>query len=121
MTLQEVYAALGGDYEDVTRRMFGEKMTVKFMLKFPCDKSYGLLCSSLEGEDYETAFRAVHSLKGVCRNLGFTRLYRSSSMLADALRQEALCKKELLDVLFAKIKRDYEENVSVILKYEKEI
>ena len=37
-------------------------------------------------QDYDEAFRAAHTIKGVCQNLGFTLLYRSSAALCEALR-----------------------------------
>ncbi len=49
MTLQECYAAFGGDYEGVVARLRSEKTVKKFALKFLNDKSYGLLCSSQIG------------------------------------------------------------------------
>ena len=72
MNLQECYEALGGDFEDVLSRLRSEKLVQKFVLKFLNDKSFDLLCSSLEEENYEEAFRASHTIKGVCQNLRFT-------------------------------------------------
>ena len=65
MNLQECYEALGGDFEDVLSRLRSEKLVQKFVLKFLNDKSFDLLCSSLEEENYEEAFRASHTIKGV--------------------------------------------------------
>ncbi len=86
MTLQECYAMFGGDYEGVVSRLRSEKTVKKFALKFLNDKSYELLCSSLEAGAYEEAFRASHTLKGLCQNLGFSRLLESSTRLTEALR-----------------------------------
>ncbi|WP_298031304.1 Hpt domain-containing protein [uncultured Dysosmobacter sp.] len=55
------------------------------MLKFLEDKSCGLLRTSMAEKNYEEAFRAAHTIKGVCQNLRFTRLGKSSSRLSDAL------------------------------------
>lgn len=86
MTLQECYAAMGGNYEDAIGRLRSERLVQKFVLKFLSDGSYELLCRSLEEKNYEEAFRAAHTIKGMCQNLDFTRLYRSSSALSEALR-----------------------------------
>ena len=40
MELKEVYEKIGGDYDDVVRRLMGEKLVRKFLLKFLDDKSY---------------------------------------------------------------------------------
>lgn len=86
MSLKECYAVLGGDYEGVVARFHGERLVQKFALKFLADGSYQLLQDSLAAKNYEEAFRAAHTIKGVCQNLGFTRLYESSAKLTDALR-----------------------------------
>ena len=70
MELKEVYEKLGGDYDDVVRRLMGEKLVRKFLLKFLDDKSYADLERTLSEGDYKEAFRAAHTLKGVAANMG---------------------------------------------------
>ena len=115
MTLQECYAAMGGDYAGVTSRLPTERMVQKFVLKFLNDGSYDLLVRSMEAEDYAEAFRAAHTIKGVCQNLGFTVLYQSSSQLSEALRhgytQEA-------DSLVEQVSKNYQETVGAIRAFE---
>ena len=111
MTLQECYAAMGGDYEGVMGRLRSERMVQKFVLKFLADGSYGLLLSSVEAEDWLEAFRASHTIKGVCQNLGFTRLYESSSALSEAMRDG----KPLGDpALLERVKADYQTTAGAI-------
>ena len=86
MTIQECYAALEGDYEEVLGRLYSEALVKKFVGKFLADQSFQLLESSLNAEDYDEAFRAAHTLKGVAQNLSFTKLYRSSHEITEALR-----------------------------------
>ena len=86
MTLQDCYTALGGDYADVSARLRSDRLVRKFVLKFLEDKSCDLLRTSMAEKNYEEAFRAAHTIKGVCQNLSFTRLGESSSRLSDALR-----------------------------------
>ena len=64
MTLQECYAAMGGDYEGVMGRLRSERMVQKFVLKFLADGSYDLLLSSAAAADWQEAFRAAHTIKG---------------------------------------------------------
>ena len=52
MTLQECYAAMGGNYEDVAKRLPSEKLIQKFVLKFLDDKSYKLFCDSMAEKNY---------------------------------------------------------------------
>lgn len=42
--------------------------------------------TSDNSQDWEAAFRAAHTLKGVAQNLGFQKLYLSSTALTEALR-----------------------------------
>lgn len=86
MTLQEFYARIGGDYATTLRRIPSEALVRKFVLKYPGDPSFNLLKDSLAAEDWETAFRAAHTLKGVAQNLGMEHLYEVSSALCEALR-----------------------------------
>lgn len=86
MTLQDCYSALGGDYSDAVARLRSDKLVQKFILRFLDDQSYELFCASMESKNYEEAFRAAHTIKGICQNLSFGRLLKSSSEMSDALR-----------------------------------
>ena len=86
MTLQEFYAKIGGNSADVLRRLPSEAMVRKFIGKYPADTSWDSLESAIHSQDWEAAFRAAHTLKGVAQNLGFQRLYLSSAALTEALR-----------------------------------
>ena len=117
MTLQECYQSLEGDFDDVLGRLRSEKLVQKFVLKFLNDKSYELLCSSLEAENYEEAFRASHTIKGVCQNLFFTKLYQSSHQLTEALRNGL---SPEAPGLAEQVKKDYEQTVAAIRKLQEE-
>ena len=69
MTLQECYSALGGDYDEAAGRLRSDRLIQKILLKFPADPSYDLLVRSMESQEYGEAFRAAHTIKGVCQNL----------------------------------------------------
>lgn len=111
MTLQECYAAMGSDYGDVIGRLRSERLVQKFVLKFLDDPSFDLLCRSMQSGQWEEAFRASHTLKGVCQNLGFTKLGQSSSALTEALRGGYTPQADgLLDQVMA----DYEMTANAI-------
>ena len=86
MTLQEFYTRIGGNYDDTLRRIPSEALVRKFVLKYPNDPSFGQLKDALAAQDWETAFRASHTLKGVAQNLGMDRLYKAAAALCDAVR-----------------------------------
>ena len=115
MTLKECYAALGGDYDGVLSRLPSEKFVQKFVLKFVSDGSYDLLLRSMEEGNYAEAVRAAHTIKGVCQNLDFTQLYRSSSELSEALRNG--CSPEA-PALVERVKADYQQTLEAIRAYQ---
>lgn len=57
MTLQECYAALGGDYQDVSSRLPSERLVQKFILRFLDDQSFALFRTSMDAKNYDEAFR----------------------------------------------------------------
>ena len=114
MTLRECYAALGGDYDDALGRLRSEKLVNKFVLRFLDDESYGLLCASMEAKNYAEAFRAAHTIKGICSNLSFTMLGRSSSELSAALRNGYTPEA---DALTERVKEEYRRTEAAIRAY----
>ena len=117
MTLQDFYAAFGGNYADVSARLRSDRLVQKFMLKYLDDQSFGLLCTAMAEKDYEQAFRAAHTIKGICQNLSFTPLLDSSSGLSDALRHGWTPEA---DQLFEQVKADQLAVVSAIQAFREE-
>ena len=111
MTLQECYVKIGGDYNDILHRFMNENMIHKFVLKFPHDNNMALFEESWAKKDYETAFRAMHTLKGVAVNLGFTALYNVSSALTEKLRSQEY---DNLDGLITDVKKQYDIVIEAI-------
>lgn len=111
MTLKDVYTAVGADYDDAVRRLMNEDILLRFVRKFPSDPSFPLLQDSLEKKDVETAFRAAHTLKGICANFGFTGLYETVSQLTELLRSGTMDGSE---ALFAQLSAQYKDLTSRI-------
>ncbi len=86
MTIQQVYEAIGGNFPDAMERLPGEAFITRFALKFLDDNSFSNLQTALKEGNAEDAFRAAHTLKGVCQNLGFENLYVPAAALTEALR-----------------------------------
>ena len=114
MTIQECYMALGGDYEQVKRRLPSDGMIKRFLAKFPGDDSFAVLCQALENGRREEAFRAAHTLKGVSANLGLDRLSASASALTELLRPKGDAIPEGAAALLESVRRDYEASVRAI-------
>lgn len=86
MSLEIFYERVGGDLEETLRRLPGEAFVRKFLLRYPNDPSFGQLQSAVEQTDWQTAFRAAHTIKGIAQNLGMEHLYQAADVLTEALR-----------------------------------
>ncbi|MGN1369308.1 MAG: Hpt domain-containing protein [Aristaeellaceae bacterium] len=118
MTLQECYQALGGDYDEVLRRLMTPKLVDKFVGKFLADGSYLALCTAMEAGQRQEAFRAAHTLKGVCQNLGFGSLLRAVEPLTELLRPETAQIPEEAAALLPLVRQRYDETVQTIQRYQ---
>lgn len=117
MTLKECYTALGGDYDEAMGRLRSERLVQKFVLKFLDDGSYQLLCDSLAAGNREEAFRAAHTVKGVCANLAFNTLQESSEALTEALR-DGKPPEAGEEALVARVKEDYQRTRQAIEAFQ---
>ena len=115
MTLEECYTSCGGDYQDVLRRLQSENLIRRFLGKFLDDKSYEQLHENLNNQNYSEAFRAAHTLKGVCQNLGFDNLYEVSFDITEKLRGRDT---DGCEELFAKVTEQYEKTTDAIRMME---
>ena len=117
MTIQECYQKLGGEFAQVEKRLPSVSLVRKFSIKFLDDDSYSKLCLAVQNGQREEAFRAVHTLKGVSANLGFSRLLTSAGALTELLRAGAETIPVDAAALLEEVKQDYELTVSVIRAY----
>ena len=69
----------------------------------------------MEAKDYPEAFRAAHTIKGVCQNLSFDRLLASSSQLSEALRHGYTPEA---DALAEQVKEDYQATAGAIRTFQ---
>lgn len=111
MTLKECYESLEGDYESVLSRLMAERIVQKFVLKFLSDSSFENLVNDMKNGNYNEAFREAHTLKGVCQNLSFTKLFLSSNQITEALREGKI--DEAISLL-PQVEADYDQTVSAI-------
>ena len=107
MTIQECYEQMGLNAESVLERLGSETILKKFVVKFLDDPSF----QSLEEKDGEKAFRAAHTLKGICLNLGFDNLFKVSSDITEKLRGGS---PEGCEALFEAVEKEYEKTVNAI-------
>lgn len=111
MTVEQVYKNMDSDYASVKDRLQNDALIEKFLIKFLADESYTNILKKLEAQNLEEAFRAAHTLKGVCQNLGLDRLYKSSYDVTEALRNG---KNDVTSEMMEKLESDYDITVSSI-------
>ena len=111
MTIEEFYAVIGGDYQEALTRLMKDSLIERFVLKFENDPSFKELSDFLAAQNTEEAFRAAHTLKGVCRNLAFAKLGDSASEITEMLRAGNL--EEAL-TYFPTVQADYDTVISTL-------
>lgn len=111
MDIKECYDAMGADYNDILARLRNTALITKLVKKFEADENYKILEESLQKKDVDSAFRAAHTLKGVCLNLGFSQLTKDTVALTEILRSGSL---DGTQELFDRIKPVYEKTVKTI-------
>ena len=77
----------------------------------------GELQAAIESGDGAEAFRASHTLKGICLNLGFTALFDASSDLTEKLRGNNTLDDESKS-LFARVHEEYDRTIQAIEKLD---
>ena len=117
MNIEECYEKIGGDYAEISKRIPKVGMIERFIGLFLEDKSFEMLGSQMKCGNREEAFRAAHTLKGICANLSFTGLLASASQLTEELRKEEGFVLDKAMELFKEVERDYEATADAIRKY----
>ena len=110
-TLEQAYEQVGGNYQDVLKRLMNEDLVRRFMGKFLDDGSFATLKESLAAKDVDAAFMAAHTLKSVCLNLGFTNLYKPTNEITEVLRAGSL---EGTEELFAQVEAEYNNVIDAL-------
>lgn len=114
MTIEECYKRMGANYQDVIKRLPSVSMIEKFALKFREDTSFQELETALNEKQVDLAFRAAHTLKGVCMNLGFDHLYKPSFEITESLRASNL---DLALQQFDAVKEQYSKTIAALNEF----
>ena len=81
-------APYGIDYLDAMDRMDNDGDLYKMLaLKYLDNSKYTDLVAALEVEDFDEAYKAAPSLKGVAGNLSFSKLFDVAASMSEALFQ----------------------------------
>jgi HPt (histidine-containing phosphotransfer) domain-containing protein len=89
MTIQELYGAIGGNYDHAVQIMKKDKMINKYLLKLTDSGLYEGCKDAVESMDPTRIFEAAHAMKGVCANLGLDNLAEAVGELTEEFRPGA--------------------------------
>ena len=104
MKLDEFFRCVGGDYGEAKARFQNDERIVRFLNMFPGDTP--------------TAFRAVHTLKGVALNLGLGSLAHASSQMTEALRGQDKLPNNV-QPLYEAVRKEYDAVRGALEQLEK--
>ena len=111
MTLQELYATIDGDYDQALRVLRMDRLLDKHIRKLVANDVVNRLLEASKTMDSAELFESAHAVKGVCGNLGLTKLASLSSEIAEEFRpgnerklsdDEVAGKLEEISVLYKK-------------------
>lgn len=86
MTIQELYAAMGGDYDRAIQIMRRDRLVDRTVRRFASSTLCADLMAAGETLESEAMFEAAHALKGVAANLGLTELFALTEVISDEFR-----------------------------------
>ena len=120
MALQELYANIGGDYDQAVRVLSVEKLIDKHIRKLTKNGLITNLLAAGETMDPTRLFETAHAAKGVCANLGLVSLSDAVSEITEEFRPGAVRKysdEEVREKL-RKISEQYRMTEEGIRQYE---
>lgn len=116
MTIQECYDYINGDFKGACSRLLGAERVTKYAVRFLSDPDYNNLCKAIDNKDWKNAFLSVHTLKGLCLNLGFTQYGEVASLLTEELRG-GLKSEENAIALFKQLSDEHNKVVKAFSQY----
>lgn len=120
MTIRELYAEIGGNYDQAVKVMKMEKLIDRYVRKLKnshLDESLAAAGAAMNGAQL---FESAHAMKGVCANLGFDALAKAADEITEEFRPgnpRSLTDDEVKAKL-ANIAAMYDRAVKAIEKYE---
>ena len=86
MTLEELYESIGGDYDQALRVLRVDTLINKHIRKLTTNGVVDNLLAAGETMDPTELFETAHAVKGVCANLGLTKIADAASDIAEEYR-----------------------------------
>ncbi|MBR4798980.1 MAG: Hpt domain-containing protein [Clostridia bacterium] len=120
MTLQELYANIGGDYSRAVSVLRIEKLIDKHIRKFPNGGVPEAVIAAGETMDPTQLFETSHAMKGVCFNLGLVKMGELASEISEEFRpgNPRTHTDEEVEAIIAQISALYDRTAQGIRAYE---
>lgn len=120
MTLQELYEEIDGSYEQAAKVLRVDKLIDKHIRKFTKSGVVENLLAAEEALDPAQMFETAHAVKGVCGNLGLTKLYDLASWLSDEFRPktERQHTDDEVRAMLDEVREVYDKTAAGIAEYE---
>ena len=119
MTIQELYAQIGGNYEQAQRVLRMDKLIDRYIRKLPDSGAYEALMDAGKSMDPTKLFESAHALKGVCANLGLDEIAATASDVTEDFRPGAARKltDDEIKAKIAKVQELYQRALAGIQAY----
>ena len=119
MTVEELYANVGGSYEQAKRVLRIDRLIDKHVRRFPASGVADSLFAAREPLDATELFESAHGLKGVCGNLGFATLADEAGVITEEFRagNTRTLSDEQVREHIDRIKALYDQTVAGIKQY----
>lgn len=120
MTLKELYDSIGGDYDQALRVLRMDKLVDKHIRKLTKNGVVESLLAAGETMDAQQLFETAHAVKGVCANLGLTKIADAASEITEDYRPGSTRKftdAEITEKLGA-LSELYRQTAEGIARYE---
>ena len=86
MTIKELYAKIGGNYDQAVRVMKSDRLIDKYVRKFTASQVAESLAEAGKTMDPVKLFESAHAMKGVCSNLGLESLANAVKEITEEFR-----------------------------------
>ena len=120
MTIQELYAKIGGSYDQAVRVMSKDKLIDKYIRKLKSSNVGEKLAEAGETMDAVKLFESAHAMKGVCANLGLDALASAADEITEEFRagNPRTFSDDAVREKVSAILRRYQQTVQCIAEYE---
>lgn len=86
MDVRALYENIGVDFDDVLALLRKEERIKAYLVQTMDDPAFAALDSAMAQADYEAAFRAAHTIKGMSMNLMLKPMTKDAVELVECLR-----------------------------------